>query len=132
MAFAYPEALRNARLQEIIDAIDAGTGAGLLRFYDGTRPATGGTVTNLLVEIPLNDPSFGAPSAGVATANAISAVAATAAGTASWARIVDSDGNFVLDADVGTSGTDIVVTTTAFTVGLNIDVTGFTITEGNP
>lgn len=132
MALALVEALRNARLDEITAKIDAGTGAGKLRIYDGTRPATGGTATTLLAELTLNDPSFPAAASGQMTANAITDdSSADATGTATWFRIVDSDNNFVLDGDVGTSGSDLNLNSTSITAGVTVEVTSLVLTEGN-
>ena len=51
MALAYNVTLRNAML----DAITTAAGASaLLRIYDGSRPATGGTATTLLAELTCN------------------------------------------------------------------------------
>jgi hypothetical protein len=133
MAFGYLAALRNSRLDEVTALIDAGAGAGLLRIYDGARPATGGTVTTLLAELTFSATSFPAASGGVATANAITdETSAPATGTATWFRVVDSDLNFVCDGDVGTSGSDLNLNTTAITAGANVAVTSWVVTEGQP
>ena len=47
MTTGYSVAARNAQLDAITTAVG---NAGKLRIYDGTRPATGGVVTNLLAE----------------------------------------------------------------------------------
>jgi len=55
-----------------LDAITTRAGASaLLRIYDGTRPATGGTATTLLAELTCNATFAPAASAGVLTLNAI-------------------------------------------------------------
>jgi hypothetical protein len=71
---------------------------------------------------------------GVLTANAITQDAsANATGTATWFRIVQSDGStFVLDGNVGTSGSDLNLTTTSIVATQPVSVTSFVITEGNP
>lgn len=133
MALGFVAALRNARLDEITTEVDAGAGAGFLRIYDGTRPATGGTATTLLAELTFSDPSFAAATGGVLTANSITDEAsAPATGTATWFRVTDSDGNAVLDGDVGTSGSDLNLNSTSITTGATVSVTSFVITEGNP
>lgn len=133
MALAYVIALRNTRLDAIDDAVNAGAGAGLIRIYDGTRPATGGTATTLLAELTCSDPAFGAASAGALTASAITQDAsANATGTATWFRVVDSAGNAVIDGNVGTSGSDLNLTTTSIVSGQPVSITSFVITEGNP
>lgn len=133
MALAYLVALRNSMLDEINTLVNAGAGPGTLRIYDGSRPATGGAATTLLAELTFGDPAFAAAAAGVLTANAIiDDSSANAAGTATWFRVVDSVGTFVYDGDVATSGSDLNLNTTTFSVGLNVSVTSLTITEGNP
>ena len=130
MALAYDVSIRNAQL----DAITTRAGASaLLRFYDGTRPATGGTATTKLAELTCNATFAPAASGGVLTLNAITAdSSADATGTATWFRIVKSDGTtFVMDGNVGTSGSDINMNSTSFTVGGSVATTSFTITAGN-
>lgn len=132
MTVAYIAALRNARLNAVTSQIDAGSGAGKLRIYNGTRPATGGTATTLLAELTFSDPSFPAASAGAMTASAITQdSSADATGTATWARVVDSDNNFVMDMDVGTSGSDLNLSTVSIVAGAAVQVTSCVITAGN-
>ena len=134
MALGFIVALRNNRLDEITALIDAGPGAGLVRIYDGVRPATGGPATNLLAELPLNDPSFPAAAAGAMGANGlpITDPDAAAGGTATWFRIVDSTGAAVIDGDVGTSGSDLNLNTTTITIGVQVQITQLDLTDGNP
>lgn len=132
MALGLNATLRNNMLDEITTR--AGTSA-LLRIYDGTRPATGGTATTLLAELTCNATAFAAAaSGGVLTLNAITDdTSANATGTATWFRIVQSNGTtHVLDGNVGTSGSDLNLNTTSITSGDNVAVSSFTITEGNP
>lgn len=132
MSLAFVTALRNARLDAITTKIDGGAGAGLLRIYDGSRPATGGTATNLLAELTFTDPSSAAAASGVLTASSITQDAsANATGTATWFRVVDSTAAFVMDGNVGTSGSDLNLTATGITATQPVSVTSFVITEGN-
>ena len=132
MALSYITALRNARLDLIKTQTDAGVSAGLLRIYDGTRPATGGTATTLLAELTFSDPSYGAAASGVLTASAITQdSSANATGTATWFRVVDSAAAFVMDGNVGTSGSDLNLTTTSIVATQAVSVTSWVITEGN-
>ncbi len=132
MSLGYLEALRHNQLDEITTLIDAGAGAGLIRIYDGARPATGGAVTTLLAELTCSDPSAAAASGGVWTFDTITDDAsADADGTATWFRIVDSNGAFVLDGDVGTSGSDLNLNSVSLTTGGTVSITSFTITAGN-
>lgn len=133
MTLGIVAATRNAELQAIADDIDAGGGAGLLRIYDGARPATGGAATTLLAELTLSDPCMASIAAGVATFDTITADAsANATGTATWFRIVDSTGAAVVDGSVGTVGEDINFNSVSFVVGGNVAVTSLVWTAGNP
>lgn len=130
MALAYSTSLRNARLDQITTAI--GT-SGLLRIYNGSRPASGGAATTLLAELELSATAAPAASGGVLTFNSITQdSSANATGTATWFRIVTSGGTFVIDGSVGTSGSDLNLTTTSITTGQPVQVTSCAITEGNP
>jgi len=132
MALAFDSTLRDNMLDEITAVVDAGAGAGTLRIYDGTRPATGGTATTLLAELTFTDPSFSAASSGVLTADTITDdSSANATGTATWFRVVDSDATFVMDGNVGTSGSDLNLNTTSIVSGNTVSCTSFVITAGN-
>lgn len=132
MAVGYSTTVRNNRLIQVRDAVDGGTGPGLLRIYDGTRPATGGAPTTLLAELTMTDPCAGAPSAGTLTLSAITQdSSANATGTATWFRVVDSAAVFVMDGSVGTSGANLNLTTTSIVAGQPVSVIDFVITEGN-
>jgi hypothetical protein len=131
MALGYDVSIRNAML----DAITARAGAdALLRIYSGSRPATGGAATTLLAELTCGSTFAPAASGGVLTLNAITQdSSADATGTASWFRIVKSDGStHVLDGNVGTSGSDLNLTTTSIVAGQPISISSFVITEANP
>jgi hypothetical protein len=132
MTAGYVTTLRNARA----DAITAAIGAnGLLRIYDGTRPATGGSATNLLAELALGATFAPAASSGVLTANAITQDAsANATGTATWFRLTTSGGTAVVDGSVTATGGggDLELNTTSLVSGGPVAVTSLTITEGNP
>ena len=132
MALAYDTvSIRNPML----DLVTTRAGnAALLRIYDGTRPATGGTATTLLAELTCGTPFAAGASGGVLTLGSITQDAsANATGTATWFRIVKADGTtFVLDGNVGTSGSDLNLTTTSIVSTQPVSITSFTITEGNP
>lgn len=132
MALAYEAAtLRTA----MVDAITTRAGnAALLRIYDGTRPATGGAATTLLAELTCGTPFAAGAASGVLTLGAITQdSSANATGTATWFRIVKADGTtHVLDGNVGTSGSDLNLTTTAIVITQPVSITSFVITEGNP
>lgn len=129
MALAFSSTLRNARA----DAITTAAGASAkLRIYDGSRPATGGTATTLLAELVCNATFAPGASGGVLTLNAITNdSSADATGTATWFRLVTSGNSFVLDGNVGTSGSDLNLNTTSLVAGGPVAVTSFVLTEGN-
>lgn len=129
MALGYSSTLRNAQL----DAITTAAGASaVLDIYNGTRPATGGTATTSLATLTCNATFAPASSGGVLTLNAITAdSSANATGTATWFRIKTSGGTFVMDGDVGTSGSDLNLNSTSITSGGTVSITSFTITCGN-
>jgi len=111
-------------------------GSALLRVYDGTRPATGGTATNLLAQLTCNATFAPGASSGVLTLNSIaSATSAAATGTATWFRIVKSDGTtHVLDGSVSTqaAGTgDMQLDSTSIVLGGTVAISSATITCGN-
>ncbi len=133
MALGFATTLRTARASQIVAAIDAGAGAGKLRLYNGTRPATGGTVTTLLAELTFSDPC-GTVTNGVLTFSAIASDAsADTTGTATWFRIVDSTGAFVLDGTITVTGGggDITMTSTSIQAGVTVDATSLVFTEDN-
>jgi hypothetical protein len=130
MALAYSAAVRNAML----DAITAAAGgSALLSIYDGTRPATGGAATTLLAQLTCNATFAPGASGGVLTLNSITTdSSANATGTATWFRITTSGATHVLDGNVGTSGSDLNLSSTAIVSTQPVSVTSFVITEGNP
>ena len=131
MALAFDTvSIRNA----FLDAITTRAGASAkLRVYDGTRPATGGAATTLLAELTCNATFAPAASGGVLTLNAITQdSSADATGTATWFRIVKSDGTtFVMDGNVGTAGSDFNLNTVSIVIGGVVTCTSASITAGN-
>lgn len=134
MALSFATTLRNSQAAAFGTQIDAGTGPGTLRIYDGARPASGAAPSTqaLLAELTFASPSFPAPAAGAVTANAIlDDASADAPGTASWFRIVDGDGTFVCDGDVGTSGSDLNLNSVDIAAGVTVNISNFALTAGN-
>lgn len=132
MALGIVTTVRNNMLAQILAALDAGAGAALIRIYDGLRPSTGGAATTLLAELTCTDPAAAAPASGVLTFSTITQDAsANATGTATWFRMVDSTGSAVLDGSVGTSGSDLNLTTTSIVATQPVSISSATITAGN-
>lgn len=126
MAIGLAVALRNAKLDANTTFIG---NAGKLVIYDGSRPATGGAATNVLATLTLGSPFAPAASAGVQSPTLPAAVNASASGTATWFRVTTSGGAFVMDGSVGA---ELTLNTPTITSGLQVSVTSWTITGGNP
>jgi len=121
-----------ARRHEMLDAIAPNFNSGLVRIYDGSKPATADTAVSsqtLLAELTMNASAFGAASSGTITAAAITAdSSANATGTASWFRVVESDGTTIIcDGTVGTSTSDMVINTTSIVSGATVSIASYTI-----
>lgn len=105
--FRLVTAVKNSSLDTIKAAIDAGSGAGLIKIYTGTQPSLPSdavTTQTLLGTLTFSDPC-GSSSSGTLTFSAITQdSSADATGTATWARITDSAANVVFDCDVGVTG----------------------------
>lgn len=126
-----PTASQNAACNAIVDLIDAGAGAGTIQIRSGTQPASANDAATgtLLATLTFSDPAFGNASSGIAAASAITAdSSADATGTASWARVLDSDSNVIMDCDVGTSGATINLNSVSITAGGNVSITSMTVT----
>ena len=132
MALGIVAAFRDNMLDELTAGIDQDVGAGELRIFDGSRPATGGSETTELAALTLTDPFASAASSGVLTASAIADDTSTVAGTATWFRLVDNSGDPIVDGDVGTSGSDLNLNSVAISAGGTVSVTSLVITAGNP
>jgi len=89
--------LRAARLQLLLDAIDVGSN---LLILDGVQPSPGGAETARLGVIPFLDP-VGSITDQTLTLNLQLQQAALENGDPTWARIIDNNGDWVLDMTVG-------------------------------
>lgn len=124
--------IKTSVLNTIQAAIDAGATGGLIKIYSGVIPATPETAvtTQTLLGTLVFSVTSGSIASQIFTAAAITPDAsADATGTASWARITDSDGNPVIDCDVSTtSGSGAIkLNTTSIVERGPISLTGFTI-----
>jgi hypothetical protein len=121
-------ALRDARAA-IHAAMLAG---GELQVYDGSMPNGGAAVTtqNLLVSFALPDPA-GTVVEGVFSLGAIAEVLASGTGTASWVRILDAAGVWLMDLDAGPagSGTAVAFTPAQIYAGGTVRFVGFSLIE---
>lgn len=133
MTITLSTAARNAAANAAVDLLDGGSGPGKIRIYSGTKPAgpdTAITSQVLLAELPCSDPAFSAAAVGVKTLDntPVLSAAGLAAGTATWFRAVDSANVAVLDGSAGTSAADLILNTTAISVGVTVEITAGTIT----
>jgi hypothetical protein len=122
-------AIRNARCQDIGTKCNN----GYIRIYSGSQPsdpdqAPGGT---LLATLRFANPAFGSPVNGQITANAITPDSSAAAtGTATWARILQSDGTtVVMDVSVGTTGSNINLNSVDIKAGGQVAISAWVHTE---
>ena len=122
MAVSLNTTLRNSRADAITTF--AGNGAKL-RIY------TAGAVQ--IVECVCGTPFAAAASSGVLTLSAISQGTAGATGTATNASIYKADGTtlIVSGLSVGTSASNVNLSSTLITTGDNVAISSATITEGN-
>ncbi len=122
MAVSLNTTLRNNRADQITSF--AGNGAKL-RLY------TAGAVQ--VVELVCGTPFAPAASGGVLTLNSITTGTAGATGTVTNASLYKADGTTLVISGltVGTSASNINLSSTAITTGDNVAVTSASITEGN-
>jgi hypothetical protein len=130
MAIQLDDTTRNDMMDAVLANIDAGVSPGYIEIRSGTRPANVNTAATgtVLATLTLTDPA-GTVTGDTLTFDAdpdISAVAA-ATGTASWARVYDSAANARVDGDVGTTGTDFIITSTSITSGQTVTLTAGTL-----
>ena len=114
-------ALKNARLQAVLDKLDAGASHGTVKLYTSPRiAAIGDTPTGTLVAtLDLAEPC-GSVTSGVATLGLPADSAVIADGVVTWALWCDGDGNQVMDTDVGNlaSSAEVRISNTNCTVGM--------------
>jgi hypothetical protein len=125
--------LANLAANAEADAVCGLANNGFLRIYDGTQAVSADTAVGaqvLLAELTFGATAFGAAVSGVATANAITQdSSANATGTATWFRVLRSDGTTVLfDGSVGISGANLNLNSVAITAGAAVSVTALTFT----
>ncbi|MFJ4828410.1 hypothetical protein ACIP79_00490 [Streptomyces sp. NPDC088747] len=117
-----------------VDLVDGGAGAGTIKIYTATQPANANTAVSaqtLLATFTLDDPAFGAASAGVATLAAVPlTTTGLAAGTAAWFRCASSTPGTVFDGSVTATGGggQLQLNTTTISVGVNVEITSGTFT----
>ncbi|WP_133719069.1 hypothetical protein [Methylocaldum gracile] len=120
-------------MTQVLNAIDAGAGAGTVKVYSGTVPANVGTAITdqtLLATLTLSDPG-GSVSNGVLTFSAITEDSSgDANGTPTFARLADSNGNNVAQVTAGVGSGELNFGA-AIVAGQPVQISSFVITEGN-
>jgi hypothetical protein len=101
MGLVFADTLRSDRANRTILAINNGAGPGSLLLYTEPQPAKGAAVTTqtLLGTLEFDEPA-GTVTDGVTDFFLNSDNSADADGIAVWARVLDGDGNFVMDMTV--------------------------------
>lgn len=125
-----------AGIDGVVDAIDAGAGAGTIKIYSGTQPATADDAETgtLIATLTFSDPAFGAAAdttpGGTATADPITEdSSADQTLTAGYFSLLDSNGLTVAMGSVGTSGADMNFNSLAITSGSAVSCSAFTISQ---
>ena len=127
MSVVYDTALKNTRMTAVVTAIDNG-GAGSLLFGD----VTSFVGVHLLATI-LFAATCGTVSGGVLTFSSTPLVCASAAntGSATQAEVEDGVGHVVISGlTVGTSASDINLSSTSIVSGQSVTITAATVTHG--
>lgn len=100
MTLALSTAVKQARSTAVKTTIDAGTDVGKIKLYASPRPDAGAAPTSaLLATILLSDPCGTVDASGLHLTSPVPAQSG-AAGIVSWARVTDSDDNYIMDGDV--------------------------------
>lgn len=127
MTIRIKETVRNDMLAVINTAANAGSGAATIEIRSGSQPANADAAASgsLLATFTCADPAFETPATGSMDIDANPDLSTTASGTgtASWARVKDSNGVTVFDGSVGTVSTDFIITSTSLTTGQTVTLT---------
>ena len=124
MAVNYNAALKSARMQAVIAAIDGGAGPGTLEICTAAY-------ASVLATIALADPSFTEAGGVITMAGAPrSDPSADNGGTAALARIKDSNGVTVVDGlTVGVGSGDVQLNSVNISQGQSVTITSGTISH---
>lgn len=123
MAVTYSNTVKDNRMTQVLNAIDGGAGAGYIEICSAAYAAVLATIT-------LSDPCGSVASQALTLTMPKSDTSADATGTAAIARIKDSTGTIVVSGlTVGTSGSDINLTSLAITAGDTVTLTSAVITH---
>jgi hypothetical protein len=135
MAVNYSTVVKTNRLQNVVDAIASktyvvGSGAGSAgSLVIGTSALSG--ATGVLATIALPNPPAVASGTTLTISGVPISVTASATGTAALAELRNNAGTVIVSGlTVGTSATDIIISTTSITSGQTVQLTSGVITHG--
>jgi hypothetical protein len=118
-------ALRN----KILNDYGVAVGTGTLTIYSGTPPVNADTALSGNTALAAHTMAgFAAAASGSMLANAIADDTIDATGTASFARIVA--GSFTEQLTLGTSGAQVIVSSTSYVAGGTSQIVSVTVTKG--
>lgn len=126
----YNDTLRSARMQVLVDAIDASP--AVMRYYSGTKPASVSTAITdqvLLVELDFQIPCSTVVQDGVAYMKTLAEKLALESGEVAFARIVSQDETVIADLDVGEISSDLTVGNPVIYKGAMIRVLNWTLSD---
>jgi hypothetical protein len=119
----------NAKCQAIADLLAGGT----LKIFTTPTPADADAAetATVLAEFTLPSPAFGTPGLGVMTANTINDTTGIVTGTATHWRAYSSGspGTVVLQGDSATSGTSMIMNSTAINEGGPVSIISWVYTQ---
>jgi hypothetical protein len=123
MAVTHASATRNAVADAVVDRLDLGTtnAQGRILIYTAA-------LATLLATLNMSNPAFGNAASGVATASAITSATAVASGTAAIAVFNDRNAAEVFRCAIGTSGSDINLSSTTISSGDTVAISSLTYT----
>ncbi len=120
--------VRNARSSVFLSAMNDGS----MVFYDGLIPPEGGEVTtqNVIGTIELPNPCGSVANGALSVAPGLEGQVTTE-GTTTWVRIFDSGDEWVMDLDVGVSGSGaaVILPATNLYVGAYLRISRFELSE---
>lgn len=123
MAANYRTSLKTTRMTAVRDDIDSGAGAGYIEICSSAY-------ASVLATITLADPCGSVTGDTLTLTMPKSDTSADATGTAAIARIKESAGTVIVQGlTVGTSGTDIILSSLAITAGDTVTLSSATITH---
>lgn len=126
----YNDTLRSARIQVLVDAIDASV--SVMRYYSGTKPDNvSNAITDqvLLVELSFQNPCSDSVADGVAYMKTLPEMLALENGEVAFARVVAEDETVIADIDVGEISSDLTVGEPTIYKGAMIRVLSWTLSD---